>query len=336
MIYRSRDSKAVSAWIRDCRGAYTHGGETVCAGFFLYRGFVGCPAWAAGKPCSYCYLKTTFRTDPELRKGVAWVDQHPFRSVYDSVDNARAAVENWLQRGRSCAICSVWPCQGHSHLLREAVVCEKYRPMLLDAGELADSLGLSPDENPHIAMLLDLFSSPETNPHGHKLLLVTKAGLEATQAHLEPHAPSRNVILSWSVGDGGDMEPYWPYVSERGGRLDAAGWAQQQGWRVRLRIDPITTNDDLSLHRHVREILGAPPCVFRLDKLDCLTLGALRHRGGRQKETAEYRAAVYGEVVHTARYSGYEGPIGLCKETPEMIRDVLEIKPGEMRCNCLP
>ena len=97
MIYRARRSKALSAWIADKRGAFTHGGETVCPGFHLYRGFVGCPAWAAGKPCSYCFLRSTFRHDPELRNGVAWVNEPRQWLGPDPVSNARAAVEKWLE-----------------------------------------------------------------------------------------------------------------------------------------------------------------------------------------------------------------------------------------------
>ena len=141
------------------------------------------------------------------------------------VTPARAAVEKWLET-------RIDPYLGPCIVRR---VKSLGRPvsrntMLLNAGELADSLGFSPEENPHVPMLLDLFSDSATNPHGHNLLLVTKAGLEATEAHVDGRKPSTNVILSWSIGNlyGAPWEPYWETASER---EEAAAWAARQGWR---------------------------------------------------------------------------------------------------------
>lgn len=356
MIYRQRDSKAVSAWIRDCRGAYTHGGETVCAGFHLYRGFVGCPAWAAGKPCSYCFLRTTFNSarDPSLRNGVAWVDGwRDLEPHKQTVRHARAAVEKWLERTR-CG-CGTWH-RGlervqrrnstESHTWRSVRWCGRCRlststevppPMLLNTSELGDGLGFPPHDNPHVGTLLDAFSNPDTNPHGHKLLLLTKAGLEATKAHLEGRQPSENVILSWSVGNL-DAEPFWENPFAEDGRLEAAGWTRTQGWRVRLRLDPLDDSDnhaiDLPPHDHGQEI--ADDWLPRTAGPELITLGTLRHRGGRVKLPAEQRASIYEQAIEGLRDGGYTGQIGLCKETPEMVESVLGVKPEAMVCNCLP
>jgi len=333
MHYRARDTKAVSAWIADSRGAYTHEGQTVCAGFFRYKGFVGCPAWAAGKPCDYCFLETTLRRDKELLEGVAWVDSPDWKTAWPSgVQRARQAVAKWLQDGRTCTTCSRYRAcdRRNPHLVGNAwTQCQdRYIPMLLNAGELADSLGFSPEENPHVAMLLDVFSSRVTNPHGHKILLVTKAGLEQTQAHLEAREPSENVILSWSVGNKEWAEPYWPPATRR---MDAARWARERGWRVRLRMDPLG-HGPVAPYRwalfRAQEMKGAWPEV--------VTLGNARHRGGRQLLPAANRVALYKPAIAGWRESGYTGQIAVCKETPDMIRKILGIEPEEMRCNCLP
>jgi len=344
MIYRQRDSKAVSAWIADKRGAYTHNGETVCAGFHLYRGWVGCPAWAAGRPCSYCFLKTTFRTDEELRNGVAWVDggllskatlqkEGLERMGYAQADNARAAVEKWLAKSAESRI------EADTLLFWDE---EQGRPLcvypdLLNTSELGDGLGFSPADNPHVGMLLDLFSSPDTNPHGQKVLFVTKAGLEATQAHLEGREPSENVILSFSVGNmGANAEPHWLPAFVPGSRLVAAARMLQEGWRVRLRIDPLCPGHDwqADVRQYARTIMAHFGVSKNVPEL--ITLGTLRHRGGRVKLPTEERAGIYSSAVEGLRAGGYTGPIGLCKETPEMIRDVLGIEPDAMKCNCLP
>ena len=204
--------------------------------------------------------------------------------------------------------------------------------MVLNAGELADSLGFPPEENPHIGMLLDLFSDPATNPHCHKLLLVTKAGLQATQAHLAGRTPSENAILSWSVGNAQNDEPYWSFALGEAGRVAAADWAAWRGWQVRLRLDPIIVTPGPILHWAAHIVQD-----FREDNgPELITLGTLRHRGGRPKLPAPERASIYRAALEGLRAGGYEGEIGLCKETPEMIRDVLAIEPETMRCNCTP
>lgn len=359
MIYRARTSKAVSAWIADRRGAWSGGAgfqparagcdpAPHCPGFFLYRGFTGCPAWAEGQPCSYCYLRTTFRTDPELREGVCWVtdigdcdqcdrlDQHDRLGTCESPDcppdisSARAAVEKWLAAEplRECRHDGEWD----------------IIPFVLNAGELADSLAFPPEENPHIARLLDLFSDPATNPHGHKLLLLTKAGLQATQAHLGchpersegPRVPSPNIILSWSVGTESDAERYWDPQLDR---LRAAVVAARAAWRVRLRLDPLSYIGPWFVYNLANQVArlsasSAQSTDGRFPEL--ITLGTLRHRGGRPKLPAPERASIYRAALEGLRAGGYEGEIGLCKETPAMIRDVLGIEPESMRCNCVP
>jgi len=316
MIYRERTSTAPSAWIstRD----YSRGGEAVCGLRYVYRGFTGCPAWAAGAPCSYCYLGTTFRADPELRRGVAWGrllgDCHGCEAPTDGdechqvacpsaldIAPARMAVRRWLV----ASDCEV-PVQ------------------VLNAGELADSFGFPPEENPHIGMLLDLFSSAETNPHGHKILFLTKVGLEDVGRHLLRRQPSPNVILSWSLGNYGD-EPGMPAEPER---LEALTVMADRGWRVRVRLDPLG-GSAMDQERYVSR-------GWNGHRIELVTLGSLRHRGGRQRWLPEEGASLYREALYGLGFGAYHGPIGLCKESPDMIRQVLGIEPEQMRCNCLP
>jgi len=340
----------------------------VCGLRDVYRGVWGCPAWAAGKPCSYCFLKGTVRGKDEMLKGVAWVDPCiPCKGTGETswskhgdaddrltktcsacagagigqypemrhVHNARAAVEKWLgtnphtlcehqgtkTAGEPCSNPGLW--------------CDP--PMLLNAGEYTDSLGFSPEENPHVGMLLDLFSDPETNPHGQKLLLVSKAGLEAAKAHLVGRQPSENVILSWSMGQ--VSLPQGPWHEEFGRRWQecvdiapawpcaAVLWAIRAGWRVRVRLDPMITEGSWGIW--LCDALSG-------EKPELITLGTLRHKGGRVALPDEERVGIYRQAIDGLREGGYEGPVGLCKETPDMIRTVLGIEPHEMRCNCLP
>jgi hypothetical protein len=376
MIYRARTSKAVSAWIADRRGAWSGRGlreardlgvdqpRAHCPGFHLYRGFVGCPAWVprpamagrdggpsglatAGQPCSYCFLRTTFRTDPELREGVAWgnpladcQDCHrqeedgscrvPECGIPIDVSAARAAVEKWLIDQKICGYCGGL---GHEYC-RPHVPCHSChgkpgRRQLLNAGELADSLAFPPEENPHIGMLLDLFSDAPTNPHGHKLLLVTKA--ENARPYMAGRGESANVIWSWSIGNQEAEEPGMPGPANR---LEDAVACSFSNRRVRLRMDPLAPDaapfGPIGWYaKYVGEFIFDTP-------IELITLGTLRHRGGRPKLPAQERASIYRAALEGLRAGGYDGPVGLCKETPEMIRDVLGIEPESMRCNCLP
>jgi len=356
MIYRARSSKAVSAWITDKRGAFSHGGEMVCPGFHLYRGFVGCPAWRDGKPCTYCFLRTTFRHDPDLLKGVCWVG--------DVLDCTECSIHEDVERDRDhCEINCPHPVGPHSGLHNARAAVKKWlrttidpylrpgitkrvkvlgRPtsrtaMVLNPGELADSLGFSPQENPHIGMLLDLFSDPATNPHGHEVMMLTKAGEEGAFLHVAGRKPSENVILSWSIGDRADLEPISMPIGFMG-RLSAATIARSLGWRVRWRLDPLhegTAGEHAytcaELTAQCRDKRGDPD---RMPEL--ITLGTLRHRGGRVKLPVEERINIYRAAIEGLRDGGYEGPIGLCKETAAVIREVLGIEPGEMKCNCMP
>jgi hypothetical protein len=241
---------------------------------------------------------------------------------------ARAAVEKWLQQS-GAELCGGGGCND--------MACHGCDRRVLNAGELADSLAWSPEENPHIGMLLDLFSDPETNPHGHKLLLVTKAGLEATRAHLKGRQPSENVILSWSIGNGltfyePGCAPVWPAY----GRWRTAVETRNLGWRVRWRLDPLVMD-----HRRTQSVSGHSfDLVANLGSVDTrpelITLGTVRHRGGRPKLPADARVSIYREAIAGLREGGYEGPVGLCKESPNVLYDMLALAPGRMRCNCMP
>jgi len=369
MRYRQRDSKAVLAWISD--SDYTHAGEVVCGLRHVYRGVWGCPAWAAGQPCSYCFLKGTVRGKTELLEGVAWVDPcRPCRGTGETrwtkpddehykryrlcsackgegisqdprmahIDNTRAAVERWLNTnphtlcehqgtktaGEPCSNPGLW--------------CDP--PRLLNAGEYTDPLGWTPEQNPHLGMLLDLFSDPETNPHGEKLLLVSKAGLEVTQAHLERRQPSENVILSWSIGNAPiGQEPGWETVWAADGRWQASVQMIDAGWRVRWRVDPLFswTRASRAPWMWCKDLVRQTSSyVDRVAHPERITLGTLRHQGGRVMRPEEERVGIYRQAIDGLRDGGYAGSIGLCKETPAMIRTVLGIEPHEMRCNCLP
>ncbi len=325
MRYRERTSKAVSAWVS--ASDYTHDGAVVCGLRHVYRGVWGCPAWAAGKPCSYCFLRGTVRGQTELLEGVAWVDSTEWDSAYPSrVQNARAAVAKWL--GRSTAE-FVLPQRGLGH--GDLVFHLKRETEVLNYGEYTDSLGFPPEENPHLAMLLDVFSDPEANPYGHKVLIVTKAGAGEAWMHLSQRKPSPNVILSWSVGNL-DMEPHWVAPISRA--AVAAAYADD-GWRVRLRLDPLDSEDnhsiELSPYEHAKDIAEIP-----IHQPELITLGTPRHNGGRVMFPDEQRLSIYREAIEGLRDGGYEGPIGLCKETRHIIRQVLGIEPEAMRCNCLP
>jgi DNA repair photolyase len=215
------------------------------------------------------------------------------------------------------------------------------KPFLLNAGELADSLAFPPEDNPHIRMLLDAFGDAATNPYDHKLLLVTKAGNVEAVAHLARVDVSRNVIVSFSLGNAcaGEFEPHW----DASHRIIGMAWAAAAGYRVRVRIDPLIAHPraPYTAREHARglaEILASASSAQSAEGRcpELITLGTLRHRGGRVKLPAEERASIYRAAIEGLRAGGYEGPIGLCKETPQMIREVLGIEPGEMRCNCLP
>ena len=252
--------------------------------------------------CSYCYLKSSLWHVQE---------QQAFGNTGKLLDEVRA----WIAKDR----------------------LESY---VLNTGNLSDSLCFEPFR-PLIRELVELFrSAAEAKGRQHALLLVTKGGRVECKPLLDAK-PCRNVIVSFSVNSRKAAARYERGAATVRRRLLAAAELKRQGWRVRIRIDPMIAGYDYKWV--IEQVRGLAP--------ERVTLGTLRaepnlkRRIGngifsalepskRPNGLARYpkavRLAIYGQAV--AALAGVCS-IGLCEETPD-IWEAVGLDTAEKACNC--
>ena len=252
--------------------------------------------------CSYCYLKSSF-----------WYLQgaQAFTNVGRIMQEARA----WIARDG----------------------LESY---VLNTGNLSDSLVFEQDR-PLVAPLVELFrDEAEAKGRPHTLLLVTKGGV----AECEPLfgvEPCANVVVSFSINSPQAARQHEAGAASAADRLAAADRLQRQGWRVRIRIDPMIAGFDYGwLIERVRRLapervtlgtLRAEANLWRF--VDNGLLDALE-KPDDPKAMARYpveqRLALYRPAVEAL--AGV-CPFGLCEETYD-IWDALGLDTEAKCCNC--
>jgi len=252
--------------------------------------------------CSYCYLKSSFWF---LKSAQA------FTNVEGIVREAGA----WIAR-------------------------DDLESYVLNMGNLSDSLAFE-SVRPLVVQLVWLFrKEAETRSRPHALLLVTKSGVKDCKPLFDT-APCRNVIVSFSVNSPHAATRHESGAARVADRLDAARRLQSQGWRVRIRIDPMILGFDYAwITEQVRQL--APERV---------TLGTLRAEAnlprfvgnglfsalekpsdpkGLARFLLEKRLELYGPAV---RALSKVCPIGLCEERPD-VWEALGLDTEARSCNC--
>jgi len=212
----------------------------------------------------------------------------------------------------------------------------------------------------HARRLIPLFGDKKTNPFGRKLILLTKS----TNIHYLEGLPTANVLVTFSLnpepiadlweGKWNDEVRITPTI---GDRLTVSKRAQQMGFEVRWRIDPILPVDgwqdvyreffaDVALagHQPTRITLGTYREMGRslltiaerwgLPRME-FTPGRLTKDGMHYHFPDEQRIDIYRRLVGFIRSSWEhksQNPIvALCKET-STIREALNIT--HSHCNC--
>lgn len=156
------------------------------------------------------------------------VKRDPLRHLlYDNLDDFLYVAEKWLKE----------PQRRRQHTLGVGI-------------DRSDSL-LYEGIAPHVRQLAPLFGSPDHNHLGNKLILLTKT---ANTYYLQDIAPQNrhHIVVSFSLNPEpvADLwEGKWPDTGERitppiTERLEAARFAQNLGYEVRVRIDPILTPEN--------------------------------------------------------------------------------------------
>ena len=184
---------------------------------------LGIGSGACGYGCRFCFLMLTFRAMRDPMRPL----------IYDNIDDFEADVRKWL-------VADNWHTdqEGKKHVRRTHL----------------DTLGLGIDCSDsllfegitgHARRYIPLFANSETNPRKNKLILLTKSA----NTHYLEGLPTENVAVTFSINPERESdlwegkftdtrERITPSIERR---LLACKQAQDFGFEVRWRLDPILT-----------------------------------------------------------------------------------------------
>jgi DNA repair photolyase len=283
---------------------------------------------ACGLGCRACFLMLTHR-----------IRRDPWRHLlYDNVEDFARAAKKWLTT----------PERRTQHTLGVGI-------------DRSDSL-LYEGVTGHVRRLAPLFASPVTNPQSCKLILLTKS----SNTHYLSDIPATeriNIVVTFSLNPEpvADLwEGKWPdgvrITPSVERRLEAAALAQELGFEVRVRVDPILTPVGwqelytdfacavkragvkfrywtLGTYREKNPQLqawaerwGLPPMEWQPDEGEMTKDGTHRHL------PPQRRIEIYQAVTKAIRLEHPDARVSLCKETHE-VRRALRLCNAD--CNCL-
>lgn len=291
---------------------------------------LGIGSGACGLGCRACFLMLTFRA---MRDPLAHV-------LYDNYQDFTMAVKRWLSH----------PDRRPQHTLGVGIDC-------------SDSL-LYEGVTRHVRTLAPMFANPRYNPQHNRLVLLTKSSNTHYLADIAPKN-RHTTIVTFSLNPApvaSLWEGRWPDTGEAipptiGGRLVAAALAQQLGFEVRVRLDPIMTPDGwqdhyrdfvkqvkqmglgfrywtLGTYREKNPMLdlwrdrwGLPAMEWQPQDEDLAQDGTHRHLPEAR------RVEIYRTVQGLIRQEFPKAKISLCKETHRVRRQVAGMCNAD--CNCL-
>jgi spore photoproduct lyase len=252
--------------------------------------------------CEYCYLKSSF-----------WYldDDLAFSNVGKMVEET----EKWIAKDG----------------------LESY---ILNTGNLSDSLAFEKNR-PLVSRLIEVFrTQAEAKGRQHTLLLLTKGGMRECETLLSAK-PCRNVIVSFSVNSPEVAARYEQGAAPVEDRLAAAKKLKYDGWRLRMRIDPMFAGFDyswvtdqlrgLACERVTLGTLRAEPSLFKMVNhglFDALEQPAEPKAMARYPK--DVRIAIYKPAVEALLPVS---SVGLCEETEEVWK-AAGLDSALKSCNC--
>jgi DNA repair photolyase len=284
---------------------------------------------ACGLGCRACFLMLTHR-----------IKRDPLRHLlYENQEVFTQAVEKWLKS----------PQRRRQHTLGVGI-------------DRSDSL-LYEGVMPHVRSLAPLFGDQNINQKGNRLILLTKSVNTNYLADVAPEHRS-NIIVSFSLNPEYIADLWEGKYSDTGeritplirNRLEAALYAQELGYEIRIRVDPILTPNDwedsyrdfvadirnlgvqfrywtLGTYREKnkqldawRERWGLPFMEWQPGDEDLVRDGTHWHL------SENHRVAIYLKVRDLIRKEFPDAKVSLCKET-HSVRKAVALCNAE--CNCL-
>lgn len=226
--------------------------------------------------------------------------------------------------------------------LREWIAQDDLEVFLANAGNMADSLTFE-QERPLWGDLVELMREhAEKAGKPHTLLAVTKAGPEACGAFFE-RSPCKNIIISFSVNAPDAARDHEIGAAPSAARLEAARRLLEQGWRIRIRLDPMIKGYDygwvieetrkLAPERVTLGTLRADPTLDpAVDGMDIFRELEQAADGSIARYSTADRLALYRPAVDRLKDVA---SLGLCEETPK-IWEELGLDVDNKTCNCNP
>jgi len=213
-------------------------------------------------------------------------------------------------------------------------------PEILNTGEIADSLMGENRPKPFSKFIIPIFESQER----HKVLFLTKSTNIKNLLELGSH---NQVVMSFSL-NAIPVADKWEKAPKVMKRLQSAQKLYEEGFQLRVRIDPMVPIDKWEKH-----YLHLIDLVLERFIPERITLGSLRGlqstiNGCTDKSWVKYltessnwgrkidrtlRYQMYSKIIqHLREVYDYES-VALCKETLEIWR-MLNLNFKEIKCNC--
>jgi len=289
---------------------------------------LGVGSGACGLQCRACFLMLTHRAMRDPSRHV----------LYENVDDFARATQAWL--------CD--PARRRQHTLGVGI-------------DRSDSL-LYEGITGHVRRLTGLFARSDLNRQGNKLVLLTKSSNTHYLAEI-PDAARQHVVVTFSLNPEAVADAWegkWidgvritPSITRR---LEAARLAQDLGYEIRVRLDPILPIERWEDHYTAfvaevqamgivfrywtlgsyreknaqldgwRERWGLPAMEWQPGEDDLMQDGTHRHLHPSR------RIAIYRTVSECIRQAFPDARISLCKET-HAIRKAIGLCNAD--CNCL-
>jgi spore photoproduct lyase len=225
--------------------------------------------------------------------------------------------------------------------IKEYITAEE-KPTLLNSGELSDSLVHGGNGFSLAKSIIPLFK----NQKKHKLLIVTKS---ANMRGILKSESQDHVIVSFSVNAMQIARRWEKKTPSPNKRIDAANMLVDNGYRVRLRIDPVVPVDNWK--ESYENLVDRIYSKFEPERI---TFGSLRGlqstiNFSRDKSWTKYlddrsnwglkpskekRKEMYAFLIDKIRKYDTKCDVALCKETKGMWKEIgMEYR--KIKCNCM-
>jgi len=218
--------------------------------------------------------------------------------------------------------------------------------VLLNAGEMSDPIAC--DVLANIPQLVTLFGEIENV----RLLLLTKSGFAEIEPLLDA-SHGGNTVLVWSVNCQEMIAQYEHGTASLEDRLRAGRAAQDAGYEVRFRLDPMIVSPNWrdAYERAISAIYAQAISPSRITIGSFRMLTPLKHiiakrfpdstllshplekTGKRLRYEQPVREQLYGRAIELVRNHDNNVPIALCKESPEL-HEIFKGQVDRRRCNC--